>query len=73
MCLRCLVELYTISGTGYAVVCVNSLHQLAVLMPASVVSYEVQEIEQVICPAYVIDAELYTELTKISSDVSPIG
>ena len=68
MCLRCLLALSTISGNGYAVVCVNSLDHLAIMMPASVVSYEVQEIEDTFSPAFVIDGELYIELVQIVED-----
>lgn len=71
MCLRCLLALSTISGDGYAVVCVNSLHQLATVMPATVVSYEVQEIEDAISPAHILDAELFSELVQISEDAPP--
>lgn len=73
MCLRCLLAISTTMGSGYAVVCVNSLHQLAVLMPASVVSYEVQEIAETISPAHVFDEELFKELVKISKDAPSVA
>lgn len=72
MCLRCLLAISTTTGKGYAVVCVNSLHQLAVMMPASVVSYEVQEIEETNSPAHVFDGELFTKLVKISNDAPSV-
>ena len=69
MRLRCLISIATISGNGYAVVYVNSLRQLAVVMPASVLSYDIQEIEDdVFTPAHVVNSELYNELVHIAED-----
>ena len=68
MCLRCLLALSTAEGKCYAVVHIKSLHQLAMLMPASVVSYEVQEIEDVFSPAEIIDTELFSDLVEIVLD-----
>ena len=68
MCLRCLLALSTSQGECYAVVCIETLHQLAVLMPASVLSYEVQEIEEIFSPAEVVDTELFSELVDIVVD-----
>lgn len=47
---------------------VNSLHQLAVLMPASVISYEVYDNGE--CPrAAVSDGELYDLLVGVVRDI----
>ena len=69
MSLRCLLELTTSDGTCYAMVCVHTLHQLAVLMPAPVVSYELQIIEELPCSGPVDDDELYMELMHIIEDM----
>jgi hypothetical protein len=69
MRLRCLLAITTKYGNGYAVVYVNSLVQLAFVMPASVLSYDIQEIvDDVFTPAHVIDSELYKELLNIVED-----
>lgn len=70
MCLRCLIAFSTTEGSCYAVVCVNSLHQLALAMPAPVISYEVQEIELSHSPAKVDDEELFSELLYISQSTA---
>lgn len=67
MTLKCLVILSTCSGQVLAEVLVNSLHQLAVVMPASVVSYEVQNNGQ--CGyAVVNDSELFDVLIGLLND-----
>ena len=68
MCLRCLLALSTSQGRCYAVVCTETLHQLALLMPASVISYEIQETEEVVSPAEVIDIELFSSLVGVVID-----
>lgn len=45
MSLRCLLALTTPQEKHFAAVCVQTLNQLAMLMPAPVISYEIQEIE----------------------------
>ena len=69
MTLNCIVCMSTPEGCGFAEVRVNSLHQLAVVMPAPVVSYEVRS--QVECPsgAQVVDAELFDLLIGVVHDI----
>lgn len=66
---NCLVTFFTSIGHGVAEINVNSLHQLAVLMPASVVSYEVQDNgDEARGP--VSDVELYELLLDLVSDIN---
>jgi len=44
MTIRCLICICTSSGSDYVEVTANDLHQVALLMPGTVLSYEVQEI-----------------------------
>jgi len=68
MTLNCLVKLTTHIGQAMAEVRINSLHQLAVVMPASVVSYEVQNNGE--CNYEPVnDAELFDLLNGVISDV----
>ena len=69
MTFNCLVCMSTPEGCGFAEVRVNSLHQLAVVMPAPVVSYEIRS--QVECPgsAQVVDAELFDVLVSVVQDI----
>lgn len=65
---NCLLSLSTSTGHGVAEIHVNSLHQLAVLMPASVVCYEVYDNGE--CPrGLVSDAELYDLLVGVIRDI----
>lgn len=71
MTIRCLLCIATSFGSGYAEIETNNLHQLALLMPASVISYDVQLITEQPIPRTVIDAELFCELCRIASAIAP--
>ena len=68
MTLNCFVILCTSNGRGFAEVRVNSLHQLARLMPASVVSY-VASHNGDSARGPIRDAELYDLLMGLISDI----
>ncbi len=64
----CLITLTTPAGKGVTEIHVNSLHQLALLMPAQVIAYEVQD--NGTCPrAPVSDVELYETLVAAVEDI----
>lgn len=65
----CLVTFVTVNGIAVAEVHINSLHQLALLMPASVVSYEVYDNGDCSCGP-VIDSELYELLLGVIADTA---
>jgi hypothetical protein len=69
MALNCLVHLSISAGQGFAEVRVNSLHQLALIMPASVISYEVRRPAESVSSAHVEDAELFEVLLGIVRDI----
>lgn len=64
----CLVTLLTPAGEGVAEVHVNSLHQLAVMMPATVTSYHVQDKGDCMRPS-ISDSELYDLLVALVADI----
>lgn len=65
---RCLVTLTTPAGQGFIEVQVNSLHQLAVLMPATVIAYEVEDNGE--CPRPPIpDTEVFDTLVSVVEDI----
>ena len=66
---RCFVILSTDHGLGYAEVVVNSLQQLALLMPAQVVRYVVEDKGETI-QAPVTDDELHDLLTGVVRDIA---
>lgn len=70
MAICCLISLTTTAGTGYVEVCINSLHQLALIMPAPVISYEVQrQVDQTIHSQNILDNELYDLLIGLLDDI----
>ena len=69
MTLICLVSLSTPDGCGFAEVRVNSLHQLAVVMPAPVVSYEIRYQVNCGCGTQVLDVELFDLLMGVVKDI----
>lgn len=73
MSLRCLLALSTVNGKCYAVVSVNTLDQLAMVMPAPVLAYEVEQLEEAFSPAKISDTELYEELVHIIVDSKDHG
>lgn len=72
MTLRCLVAITTVAGDSYAVVCVQTLYQLAIMMPVIVVTYKVHEIEEVLRPASMSDAEIQDALIYIVTDITSL-
>jgi hypothetical protein len=72
MTFRCLLCIDTPSGQGFAVVHCNSLHQLALIMPGLVISYEVQEMATDPFNPTVLDDELISVLVGFCSDLSII-
>lgn len=73
MTLNCLICLSTPDGRGFAEVRVNSLHQLAVVMPAPVISYEVRSQVVSTSGARVLDAELFDILEGAVRDIKCQG
>jgi len=69
MTLNCLVCMSTPDGCAFAEVRVNSLHQLAVVMPAPVVTYEIRCQVECACGAQVLDAELFDLLIGVVRDI----
>lgn len=65
---NCLVTFCTSNGRGAAELCVNSQHQLALLMPATVISYEVQDNGEC-ARSHVNDNELYDLLLGLVGDL----
>lgn len=70
MPLNCLICMSTADGIGFAEVRVNSLHQLATLMPGNVVAYEVRQQINSTAGARVDDAELYDVLNGAVSEIA---
>ncbi len=70
MTLNCLISLLTPQGVGFTEVRVNSLHQLAILMPGSVLTYEICQQAQTTSGARVDDAELFNLLTWAVSEIA---
>lgn len=70
MTIRCLICICTSSGSDYVEVTANDLHQVALLMPGTVLSYEVQEICELAQPRTVSDSDLFSELDITAPDVS---
>lgn len=70
MTIQCLIHISTSSDRGYAEVVTNDLHQLAIAMPGSVITYEIQAIVELPGPRKIIDDELFAELSMI---VAAIG
>ena len=69
MALNCLICMSTPNGTGYTEVRINSLHQLAMLMPGHVVTYEVCQQLVTNSGARVEDAELFDLLIWAVSEI----
>jgi hypothetical protein len=69
MTTNCLLTMTTISGQCCAEVRVNSLHQLALLMPPSVVSYELID-KGLSAHPFVSDQELFDLLVGVVRDLS---
>lgn len=68
MALDCLVTFITATGRGTAEVRANSLHQLAVLMPGAVVTYQVRDNGD--CKGVVVsDDDLYSQLVSVIGDI----
>ncbi len=66
---HCLVCISTLDGTGFAEVQVNSVHQLAMVMPGAVISYEVQNQGESTSGANVEDDELFDLLMGAVQDI----
>ncbi len=70
MTLNCFISLLTPQGKGFTEVRVNSVHQLAVLMPGTVLAYEIHQQAQTTSGARVDDAELFNLLTRAVSEIA---
>lgn len=68
--MRYLVSLTTTFGKGYAELHVRSLQQLAILMPASVIAYEVRVQVEAGSGPLIEDEELYDLLVGIIDDIA---
>lgn len=71
MTIRCVVCIQTGSGKEYVEANVNDLHQVALLMPGNVLSYEVQQISELALPRTVKDSDLFAELSIIAPQILP--
>ncbi len=69
MTIMCLLHIHTGTGDGFAEVTTNDLHQLAMLMPGSVIAYEIEKIDHASARSAVDDSELFAELTAIAEDI----
>lgn len=69
MTFRCLLCIHTPCGQGFAEIHCNSLHQLAILMPGQVISYEVEGIANDPLNPTVVDDELTHVLIGFCSDL----
>lgn len=71
MPLSVLIELRVADVTGFVEVSINNLHQLAILMPGSVVSYEVHRIDERPSDFAVIDdIDLVDLLSRIATEIA---
>ena len=73
MTIRCLLSIVCPAGKGFGEVKANSLHQLALIMPAAVVSYEVRHIDEESGYATVDDSELFDLLAGLLKDIEHDG
>lgn len=62
MTIRCVICIFKSSGSHYIEVNANNLHQIALVMPGTVVSYKIQEIFELVEPKAVNDADLFAQL-----------
>lgn len=68
MAKKCVIKLSTPDGLAIAEVHVSSLHQLALLMPATVITYEVED-QGVSGRGPVSDSELYDLLIGLIASI----
>ena len=73
MTIRCLLSIVSPAGEGYGEVKANSLHQLAAIMPAAVLSYAVRHIHEEPGYAAIDDSELFDLLAGLLEDIEHHG
>ena len=69
MTIKCLIAIDTPDGKGFAEVHANSLHQLAELMPGSVLRYEICHYEEAAQSPVIQDSELFDLLAGVLADM----